>query len=206
MACRWARSTRSNRCPTAQAAIHLAMDPSQLHLIPSQRARRHRVVDGVRRQVRRAGAPAEPLAAAAARRPGDSEPARHGRDQHGLPATGVGAGQDRPGEAQRDPRRDRDGVQRPRREDRQDADRLRRVPGQDRTEPARISATTSRSLLPTFNAYADAAPDLVDDRRATRHRSAIPSSTSSRTSTSSWSARSVWPTSATTWSAATAKR
>ena len=31
-----------------------------------------------------------------------------------------------------------------------------------------------------------------------RHRSAIPSSTSSRTSTSSWSAQSVWPMSATT--------
>ena len=54
------------------------------------------------------------------------------------------------------------------------------------------------AAVPTLNAYADAAPDLVIDRRATRHRSAIPSSTSSRTSTSSWSAQSVWPTSATT--------
>ena len=82
------------------------------------------------------GAAGEPFAAETAPGSGDSEPARHGRDQHRLPATGTGAGQDRPRQAQPDPRRDRDGVQRPRREDRQDADRLQRVPGQDRTEPA----------------------------------------------------------------------
>ena len=39
---------------------------------------------------------------------GDSGPARHRRDQHRLPAAGLGAGQDRPGQAQRDTRRDRD--------------------------------------------------------------------------------------------------
>ena len=32
--------------------LHLAMDPSQLHLIPVERRRRHRIVDRVRRQVR----------------------------------------------------------------------------------------------------------------------------------------------------------
>mgnify|MGYP003693635025 CR=1 FL=1 len=38
--------------PDGQAAIHLAMDPSQMHLIPSNVARRHRLLDGVRRKVR----------------------------------------------------------------------------------------------------------------------------------------------------------
>ena len=41
--------------PNGQAAIHLAMDPSRLNSIPANVARRHRVVDGVRRQVRRIG-------------------------------------------------------------------------------------------------------------------------------------------------------
>ena len=49
---------------------------------------------------------------------GDSGPTRHHRDQHRLPAARHGAGQDRPRETQRDPRRGRNGVQRPRREDR----------------------------------------------------------------------------------------
>ena len=53
------------------------------------------------------------------------------------------------------------------------------------------------AAVPTLSAYADAAPDLVNDRREP-HSSAIPSSTSNRTSTSSWSAQSVWPTSETT--------
>ena len=59
--------------------------------------------------------------------------------------------------------------------------------------------------MPALDAYADAAPDLVATSR-TPTRSVIPSSTSSRTSTRFWSAPSVWPTSATTWSAPTGRR
>ena len=55
-----------------------------------------------------------------------------------------GAGQDRPGEAQRDARRDRDGLQRPRREVRPDVGRLQRAAGQDRTQPAESRRMTSR--------------------------------------------------------------
>ena len=62
--------------------------------------------------------------------------ARHRRDQHRLPATHVRCWTRSTRQAQRDARRDRDGVQRPRREVRQDADRLQRLPGQDRTQPA----------------------------------------------------------------------
>ncbi len=54
------------------------------------------------------------------------------------------------------------------------------------------------AAVPAFTAYADAAPDLVDDRREHDHDQQLASSTSSRTSTRSWSAQSVWPTSATT--------
>ena len=56
--------------PDGKAAMHLAMDPVAAASHSGQRARRHRVVDGVRRQVRRAGPTAEPVGAAAARRPG----------------------------------------------------------------------------------------------------------------------------------------
>ena len=132
--------------PDGTAALHLAMDPVAAASHPVQRARRHRVVDGVRRQVRAVDAAGEPLGAETARGTGDSEPARHGRDQHGLPATRRGAGQDRPRQAQPDPRRDRDGVQRPRREDRQDADRLQRASWPRSNRACRTSATTSRPL------------------------------------------------------------
>ena len=62
------------------------------------------------------------------------------------------------------------------------------------------------AAVPTLNAYADAAPDLITTVESIDTDQQTPSSTSSRTSTRSWSARSVWPTSATTWSAATARR
>ena len=51
-----------------------------------QRPRRHHVAHGLRRQVRSARAAAGSVAAEIARGPGDSEPARHRRDQHRVPA------------------------------------------------------------------------------------------------------------------------
>ena len=78
--------------PDGQAALHLAMDPVAVAIHSRQRARRHHVVDGVRRQVRRAGTTGGTLGAAPPCRPGARQPARHGRDQHGVPATDVGAG------------------------------------------------------------------------------------------------------------------
>ena len=75
-----------------------------------QRARRHRVDDGVRRQVRPIRHPAGPVAGIAARRPGARRPARDGRDQHRLRATHIGAVDDRARQAQRDARRHRIGA------------------------------------------------------------------------------------------------
>ena len=78
--------------PNGQAAIHLAMDPSQLRLIPG-----NVLVDIASSTVFGAKSvqlvePARTLGAAATRRPDAAGPARHGRNQHGVPATGVGAG------------------------------------------------------------------------------------------------------------------
>ena len=53
---------------------------------PVQREGRHHVVNGVRRQVSSKWSPPIPIAGAAPRRSGDSGRARHGRDQHRLPA------------------------------------------------------------------------------------------------------------------------
>ena len=75
------------------------------------------------------------------------------------------AGQDRAREAQRDARRDRDGLQRPRREDRPDVGRLQRAAGQDRAEPAEPVSHDIEASPRAFTAYADAAPDLVSTRR-----------------------------------------
>ena len=142
------------------AALHLAMDPSQLHLIPANVARRHRLDDGVRRQVRPADAAGRSVRATRCGPVRCSEPARHRRDQHGLPAAGHGAGQDRAREAQRDPRRDRHGVQRPRREVRPDAADFDTLLA--KIEPSLPNLSHDlEAAVPAVNAYADAAPDLV---------------------------------------------
>ena len=60
--------------PDGKAALHLAMDPSQLQHIPANVARQHHVVDRVRRQVRRIGRAARPVVAAAAARARCSTP------------------------------------------------------------------------------------------------------------------------------------
>ncbi len=105
-----------------------------------ERARRHRIHDGVRRQVRPIRHPTRPVAGIAATRPGARRQARDGRDQHGVREPHVGAVEDRSAEAQRSPRRHRAGRQRARREDRPDAVRSGRVPGEDRAEPARAES------------------------------------------------------------------
>ena len=78
--------------PDGTAAMHLAMDPSQLHLIPVQRATS---TSHPRRCSARSSSSwwrrPIPRRRQLQRGPGDSGPARHGRDQHGLPATGRGA-------------------------------------------------------------------------------------------------------------------
>ena len=118
------------------AALHLDIYPSQMHLIPS-----NVLVDITSSTV--FGAKFVQLMP-----PPDPSPQKlhegqviqsqhvHRRDQHRVPAAGQLAGQDRPREAQRDARRDRDGLQRPRREVRPDVGRLQRAAGQDRAEPA----------------------------------------------------------------------
>ena len=104
--------------PDGGAVLKLDMNPAQLQPDSLQCRGGHHLDDGVRRQVRRARPAEGPFFAEAARGAGDRGPTRHHRDQHRLPAARHRAGQDRPGETQRDPRRGRDGVQRPRREDR----------------------------------------------------------------------------------------
>ncbi len=61
------------------------------------------------------------------------------------------------------------------------------------------------AAVPTLSAYADAAPDLIRTAGSTT-RSAIRSSTSNRSLTNSWSAQSVWRTSETRLSAETCRR
>ena len=148
--------------PDGTAALHLAMDPSQLQLIPSNVNVDIASIDGVRREVRRNWwRPTTRHRRRCSAGPGHSEPARHRRDQHRLPAAGLGAGQDRARRSStRRSARSR-GVQRPRREVRPDVDRLRRAAGQDRTRACRIWPRHRGVCARRLNAYADAAPDLV---------------------------------------------
>ena len=114
--------------------------PVAVALHSRQRAGRHRVIDGVRREVHRAGATCPTLGAAATRWPDAAGPARHGRNQHGVPAIGVGSGPDRPAEAQRVTGCAGTSVQWAGRTAWPIAERLGFVSGQAGAEPSRIQA------------------------------------------------------------------
>ena len=118
------RPERPSRPAPRDAAVANASHSGQC-------ARRHRVDHGFRCQIRRVGTTC---------RSSRTEPAarcqvlqgkqRHGGDQHGIPATDVGAVDDRSGQTQRDPRCDRGGGERSGPQDRPDAFRSGRVSGQ----------------------------------------------------------------------------
>ena len=163
-----------------------------------QRARRHRVVDGVRRQVRRAGAARRTRRRSAARRPGDSR-ASTSRSRS-TPSSSNWCRcwtRSTPRSSTRHWARSRQAFN----------GRGEKF-GQTLTDFDSFLAKIEPSL-PDLSHDLEVAADGVQrlrrrgagpgqDRRTTRQRSARRSSTSNTTSTRSWSARSVWPTSATT--------
>ncbi len=112
--------------------------PVAVALHSRQRAGRHRVIDGVRREVHPAGRTCPALGAAATRWPDAAGPARHGRNQHGVPAIGVGSVPHRPAEAQRVTGCAGTSVQWAGRKAWPIPERLGFVPGQAGAEPSRI--------------------------------------------------------------------
>ena len=148
--------------PDGQAALHLAMDPVAAASDSGQRRRRHRLVDGVRREVRRA----ECRPQTRRRRPlqaGQVLDGEHVTVEINTVFEQLVSvlSQDRSRQAQRDARRDRQGVQRSRRQVRPDAGRPRSAAGQARTRACPTSSHDIEVAPTVLNAYADAAPDLM---------------------------------------------
>ena len=122
--------------PDGKAALRLAMNPSQLHLIPSN-------VDVNIESPTVFGAKSVNMVPPDDPSPQPLRPGQVIQSQHVVVEINTVFQQlvqvlDKidPAKLNQTLGRDRDGVRRPRREVRQDADRLQRIPGQDRTEPA----------------------------------------------------------------------
>ena len=157
-----AGSPPSRRCRTGKPPSTWRWIPSQLHLIPA-----NVLVDIASTTVFGAKyvqlmPPADPSPQPMHAGQVLDAQTRHGRNQHGLRATHVGAVEDRAREAQRDTRCDRQGAERPRPTSsaRRSVD-LRRVSRHGGTESVRRCDHDLAVAPDVFNAYADAAPDLV---------------------------------------------
>ena len=190
-------STRSKQRADGQAAIHLAIDPTQLSQIPD-----NVIVDIASTTVFGAKSielvpPPNPSPRTLRPGPDTRRRTRHRRVQHHLRAAHLGAVHDSAGEAQRNTRRHLLRGRRSRTPARPDAERLRRTAGQVRTEPAQPEHDSEIAPV-VLNAYADAAPDLLTTLDNTTQHRPDRRRRAEATSTHSSSARSDSPTSATT--------